>query len=193
MCVLTKAHLCCVIYYSPALFYCKSLICAVNAADAALADVRLTSRAQTPSALSDSKGLCWSALGRRESLLKRRIKSKESKGSWKKALLCVWERLASMIPQLGSWPQGPLGRQHCNSIQVKHAQLLFPFWGKGNGAPPPWTRLCLTSISLSLGEGGQGCWARPAVFVSFRWFICNSLQGKVRGRSWKHVRKDVIH
>lgn len=64
--------------------------------------------------------------------------------------------------QLSSWPQCPLGHQHCNSIQVKHAQLLFPFWSKCKSTPPPWKRLCLTCISLGISEKGA-----PGLAVHF--------------------------
>lgn len=81
---------------------------------------------------------------------------------------------SSLLPplQLSSWPQGPLGHQHCNSIQVKHAQLLFPFWGKGKGTPPPWKRLCLTSIPLCKGKGGTRL-GRPCLYLfSGSFVIC---------------------
>lgn len=138
-----------------------------DVADTALVYVRLTLRAcasislcssfaswPTPRVLAD---LCWGG----ESRFNRR-KSK-ARGLEESFSLCLRvfglndsPSTSSPLPplQLSSWPQGPLGHQHCNSIQVKHAQLLFPFWGKGKSTPPPWKRLCLTGVSLGISEKG---------------------------------------
>lgn len=151
----------------------------VDVADTALVYVRLTLRACAPNSLCSSfaswptpRVLLICAVEERRRF--NRWKSKESKGLGRK-LFFVFERAfglndspstSSPLPllQLSSWPQGPLGHQHCNSIQVKHAQLLFPFWGKGKITPPPLKRLCLTSISLSKWKGGTGL-CRPCLYL----------------------------